>query len=81
MCRKIPEENQRERRPSAQDNIDFDEATPDGTTTLHGTILLMFQQETDNAPMSNEIEIDPKARRRCPYRIMMYPCHSFQKQL
>ena len=44
----------------AQDNTDFDEATPDGTNTLHGTIIVMFQQETDKAPMSNEIEIDPK---------------------
>ena len=46
----------------AQDNIDFDEATPDGTNTLHGTIIVMFQQETDKAPMSNEIEIDPKSK-------------------
>ena len=46
----------------AQDNIDFDEATPDGTNTLHGTIKVMFQQETDKAPMSNEIEIDPKSK-------------------
>ena len=46
----------------AQDNIDFDEATPDGTNTLHGTIIVMFQQETDKAPMSKEIEIDPKSK-------------------
>ena len=46
----------------AEDNTDFDEATPDGTNTLHGTIIVMFQQETDNAPMSNEIEIDPKSK-------------------
>ena len=46
----------------AQDNIDFDEATPDGTNTLHRTIIVMFQQETDKAPMSNEIEIDPKSK-------------------
>ena len=43
-----------------QDNIDFDEAAPDGTNTLHRTIIVMFQQETDKARMSNEIEIDPK---------------------
>ena len=47
----------------AQDNIDFDEATPDGTNTLHGTIIVMFQQETDKAPTSKEIdEIDPKSK-------------------
>ena len=46
----------------AQDNIDLDEATPDGTNTLHGTIIVIFQQETDQAPMSNAIQIDLKSK-------------------
>ena len=71
MCKKITEQGGVNLPPFtvknkpvyfAQDNIDFDEATPDGTNTPHGTIIVMFQQETDKAPMSNEIEIDQKSK-------------------
>eukprot|EP00794_Sanderia_malayensis_P019658 gene19658-21605_t len=38
----------------AADNIDFLEHTPDGQNTLHGTILVINQQEDDDAPAVNE---------------------------
>ena len=71
VCKKITEQGGVYLPPSAvknkpvyfaQDNIDFDEANSDGTNILHGTIIVLFQQETDKAPMSNEIEIDPKSK-------------------
>ena len=46
----------------AQDKIDFEEATPDRTNKLHGTIIVMFQQETGEARMSKEIGIDRKSK-------------------
>ena len=32
----------------ATDNIDFCESTPDGTNTLHGTIITLFQKKYDD---------------------------------
>ena len=48
--------------PFSRDNIDFDEATPDGTNTLHSTIIVMFQQDTGEASMYKETGIDPKSK-------------------
>ena len=71
VCKKITEQGRMYLPPFTvknkpvyftQDKIDFDEATPDGTNTLHRMIIVMFQQETNKAPMSNEIEIDPKSK-------------------
>ena len=47
----------------AQDNIHFEETTPDGTNTLYGTTIVMFQQETREAPLGKEIKIDQKIKK------------------
>ena len=45
----------------ATDNIDFCEATPDGSSTLHGTIITLFQKQYDDGYcMVDPLYIDPK---------------------
>ena len=45
----------------ATDNIDFCEATPDGSNTLHGTIITLFQKQYDDGHcMVDPLYIDPK---------------------
>ena len=44
----------------ATDNIDFCESTPDGTNTLHGTIITLFQKKyDDDISMVEPLYIEP----------------------
>ena len=44
----------------AVDNIDFNEATPDGANTLHGTIITLFQEKSDDGnSMVEPLFIEP----------------------
>ena len=46
----------------AADNIDFAEDTPDGKNTLHGTMMIMLQQQSDQEPFASKpLQLDPAA--------------------
>ena len=47
----------------AIDNIDFMECTPDGQNTIHGTIIVVNQDnEADGIPLSEQLDIPKKAK-------------------
>ena len=50
---------QRARLYFAIDNIDFSEDTLDGKNTLHGTVLVAFQQQGDHdTPMHQNLQLE-----------------------
>ena len=58
------------------DNIDFLEATPSGTNTLHGTVTAMFQnQALDKSQVSSTLKLDRSIKRNIEYsEIPMLNC-------
>ena len=49
----------------AADNTDFNEDTPDGKGTLHGTIIVVYQEDKDDTTKSFTLDPCPRVIEDC----------------